>query len=112
MTEEQMQAKCVEWFHNNYIKHRGMLHCNNNNSHNKIAGNKARSLGVYPGVSDLELLLDGGEVVFIELKIEGGKHSDAQIAWKSKIISAGFLYLTAFSFEEFKKIILKYIGDE
>lgn len=109
MTEQQLQAQCVAWFHNTYHSHRGALHCNNNNSHTKVAGNIARSLGVYPGVSDLELLVDGGIVVFIELKIEGGKLSEAQTEWRDYVIEKGFMYLVVYSFEEFQKTIKIFI---
>lgn len=109
MTEEQLQAKCVEWFHNNYHAERGALHCNNNNSHNKIAGNIARTLGVYPGVSDLELLVDGGRTVFIELKVGAGKPSTVQLEWRSFVVSRGFGYFIVYTLEEFKQLIKQLI---
>lgn len=108
-SEEQMQAKCVEWFHNTYHEHRGMLHCNNNNSHNKIAGNKARTLGVYPGVSDLELILNYGKVAFIELKIAGGVVSKQQKEWSESIVKRGHFYFIVYSFEGFQTLIKKLI---
>lgn len=109
MTEEQMQAECVSWFHNTYHSERGALHCNNNNSYNKIAGNKARTLGVYPGVSDLELLVNGGTTIFIELKIKGGKLSEAQKDWRQFVINKQFNYFVVYSFEEFKNLIKQLI---
>jgi len=109
MTEQQLQAKCIEWFHNTYHNERGALHCNNNNSHNKIAGNVARTLGVYPGVSDLEILVDGGRTVFIELKVDGGKLSPQQVGWRSFVVSRGFGYFVIYTLEEFQTLIKELI---
>lgn len=105
MTEQQLQVKCVRWFSDNYPSERGMLHCNNNNSQNRIEGNRNKALGVTPGVSDLELVLKGGKVVFIELKTLIGRLSEDQIRWRSKVIDRGHIYMAAFSFEEFTILI-------
>lgn len=106
ISEQQLQAACVAWFHNNLPEHRGMLHCNNNNSHSRIAGNIARTMGVYPGVSDLELILDGGRIAFIELKVEGGVLSDAQKEWREKVMARKHLYFVVWGLEAFQTLIL------
>lgn len=112
MTETQLQAKCVEWYHNEFrfTPWKKMLHCNNNNSHNNISGNKAKALGVVPGVSDLELICPTGRVVFIELKIPGGVQSNDQIEFMNEVQSRGHSYLIIFSFEDFKNTIWAIIG--
>lgn len=106
MSEQQMQVFCVRWFSDYFPSERGMLHCNNNNSSSRVEGNKNKALGVTPGVSDLELVMKHGQVAFIELKLAKGKLSEDQIKWRQKVMQRGHLYMTAFSFEEFKKIIL------
>ena len=108
MTELQMQSKCIEWFWNTYrfTTNKRMIHCNMNNSANKVLGALARALGVVAGVSDLELITDGG-VVFIELKLPGGKQSDEQIEFMNAVRERGQAYFIIYSFEEFKTLTQK-----
>lgn len=107
--EEQLQAKCFQWFHNTYHEHRQMLHCNNNNSHNAIAGNKNKALGVVPGVSDLELTLQG-YVLYIEMKTPIGSQSQEQIDFQKKVLALGHAYLIVRTFERFKELIISIYG--
>lgn len=104
-TEHQFQADCVMWFHNEYPKHRKMLHCNDNNSYNKIEGNKKKALGVVAGVSDLELILYAGVVMFIELKLPGKLQSIEQIDFMNMVTDRGHMYCVIDNIEAFKSLI-------
>lgn len=106
MTEQQLQNMCTVWFWNNFHEYRRMLHHNNNNSHNSIKGAMNKAIGVVDGVSDLELILDGGRVLFIELKIPGGYQSAEQKDFENKVTERGHRYIIIFSFEEFKNLII------
>lgn len=111
MTEEQLQAKCVAWYWNEYrfTTWKRMLHCNNNNSHNKIAGNIAKAMGVVAGVSDLELIMYG-RTLYIELKLPHGTQSDEQKEFQAAVEERGHRYIIVRTFEHFKDIICLSIG--
>lgn len=110
MTEEQLQAQCFQWHWNNYHSERRMLHCNNNNSSDRIEGNKNKAVGVVAGVADMELTIDGGGTVFIEMKLPGKKQSEEQIDFMKKVRERGHIYIVIFSFEDFKNFIKKVYG--
>lgn len=111
MTEQQLQADCFRWFHNEpkLFHLRRLLHCNMNNQTNAIAGNRAKAVGVMPGTSDLELILQD-TVAFIELKLPGNTQSDEQIDFEKKVKALGHLYFLIYSLEEFKELIWTLIG--
>lgn len=104
MIEEQLQAKCFEWFWNTFEHERQMLFHVDNNSWNEIIGQKKRSLGVCSGVSDLVYILPS-TVVFIEMKVPGGTQSDTQKEFMLKLINRQINYYIVNSFEGFKKLI-------
>lgn len=109
MTELQMQAKCFEWFHNAYPLERGMLHNNDNNSFNRIEGNRKKALGVIPGVSDFEFIgMDS--IYFIELKLPGGLCSEDQIKFANMVRARNHTYIIVYSFEQFQMTMKLIIG--
>jgi hypothetical protein len=109
MTEEQMQAQCFQWHWNTYPKERGMLHHNNNNSVNRITGNRVKALGVVKGVSDFELVVTGA-VIFIEMKTDIGRLSAEQEDFRNKVISKGHIYIVVRNISEFQQLILSTYG--
>lgn len=109
MNEEQMQSQCFLWHWNTYPGDRGMLHHNNNNSVNKIAGNRVKALGVVKGVSDFELVIRD-RVIFIEMKTPVGSLSDEQKDFRDKVIARGHVYLVCRGLDEFKNLIKSIYG--
>lgn len=105
MLEEKIQQDCFLWFHNTFIEERGMLHHNNNNSVNRIAGNRNKAMGVVAGVSDFELILTNGKVAFIEMKTPVGQLSQEQKTFSAKVVQRGHLYFVCRSLDEFKKLV-------
>lgn len=105
MTEAQLQNKCTLWFWNTFHSERRMLHHNDNNSINSIEGSRKKALGVVSGVSDLELILIGGKIVFIELKLPGETQLPEQIDFEAKVKSRGHIYIIIYSFVEFQNFI-------
>lgn len=110
-TELQMQSQCTTWFWNTFPSWRGMLHCNMNNSFNRIDGAKSKALGVVKGVADLEFIDYNGVVWFIELKLPDGKQSEDQKDFQRKLEDRGHKYLIIRSFNEFKLFIYAALGD-
>lgn len=76
-----------------------------NNSHDAISGNRAKSVGVVKGVSDLELIGNGGVVWFIELKLPGRSQSEEQKDFERKLSDRGHIYVIVETLDEFKKIV-------
>ncbi len=106
--EEKLQAQCTQWFWNTYPEHRRLLHCNMNNSHNRVAGAHAKAVGVVAGISDLEFVWR--KVYFIELKTATGVQKPEQIEFEQKVEKLGHIYLVIRTFEEFKRTICNLIG--
>jgi hypothetical protein len=107
MYEDQLQQQCIMWWHNSsrLSSLRKRLHCNNNNSHNRVAGNRAKAMGVQPGVADLEFMMRGGKTCYIELKRPGGVQSRDQKEFEALCQVLGHEYHVIFTFEEFKRLI-------
>ena len=84
ITEEQLQAQCFIWFWNTFPGQRQMLYAVNNNSVNRIEGNRHKSIGVVAGVADLTFVHMGG-VTFIELKVGKNVQSAEQIMFQLKV---------------------------
>lgn len=104
MSEIKLQAACFQWFWNNYPEHRGLLYMNYNNAKNKTHGAILKAIGMVAGVADLTLLTANG-AVFIELKTEAGKQSQAQIAWCEKVRQFGYEYHIVRTLEEFHELV-------
>ena len=69
MSEDRLQQECVLWYRNNYIVLKGTLYSiPNGGKRNPREEKLLNSTGLYKGVSDLHLLLDGGKIVFLEAK--------------------------------------------
>lgn len=111
-TEAQLQAACIAWYWNKYrfTSWKRMLHCNNNNSHNTIAGNIAKAMGVVAGVSDLELIMFGGRTLYIELKVGKGIQSEEQKEFEAAVRERGHDYIILKTLDDFKAIIEGAIG--
>ena len=109
MSEAKIQVSMVMWFHNTYPELRGMLHCNNNNSSDRMTGAQNKAMGVYEGVSDLELILQD-RVIFIEVKTDVGKLSQAQKVFMAKVTTLGHTFIVIRTLEHFKKYVWTVIG--
>lgn len=104
MTEERLQFDIVLWFNYTFPNKRGQLFHVNQKSRNKIEGNKMKSMGVVPGVSDL-ILIKQGMVIFIELKTNIGQQRPAQIKFQQMVESLGHQYFIIRCLDDFKKIL-------
>lgn len=112
--EMKLQAECYTWYWNRYrfTTWARMLHCNNNNSQNAIKGALNKSLGVVRGVSDLELLMNDGKTLYIELKVGRNGQSQEQIEFMEAAQERGHQYIIVKTFRDFVAIITEAIGDK
>ena len=106
MTEEQLQAQCYQWFHNDLPMHRGMLFHVDNNSWNRTIGAKKKALGVNAGVSDFVFISFLGKTLWIEMKTDIGSQSAEQRKFQLQVAQRGHQYFVCRSFKEFQMIIL------
>jgi hypothetical protein len=67
-------------------------------------------MGVMAGVSDLELMLPLGKVLFIELKRPGGVQSKEQKEFAKLCDALMHEYVIIYSFEEFKRLVTSRLG--
>ena len=104
MNEEQLQAKCTQWFWNNYPAQRRMLFHVQNNANSAVQGSRYKAIGVVSGVSDLVWVIYN-KVIFIELKININKQTGNQIEFETKVTQRGHEYVLINSFEDFKSFI-------
>lgn len=119
MTEEQLQAQCFKWFDNEFPAERKMLFAVPNGGERplkyingryvNIEGNKLKATGVQPGVSDMILVTN--VITFIEMKYGRGVLSEDQLEFARKVSERGHEYRAIYSFEEFKKFIIRKITD-
>ena len=104
-SEDRIQQECYFWFHNTYPELRGLLfHPANGGSRNSREGAKFKSMGVWPGVSDL-IFIYKSKFYAIELKTEKGVQSKKQKDWEDLIWVQGFDYHIVRNLEEFKRLI-------
>lgn len=115
-SEEQLQAQCYQWFHNQFPALRGLLfHIPNGGNRSMREGATFKAIGVVAGIPDLMLCVpvstysnsSAGPIhaLFIEMKAEKGKLSDAQIKAHSRLNAAGYYVHVCNSFESFKELI-------
>lgn len=116
--EGRIQAECFQWFFNNFPQYRGLLfHVPNENDRadsNPIQGAIRKSLGVWPGVSDLICLIprNGHGALLIEMKDERGTQKPAQKEWQLAVEAQGYVYKICRSLEQFKEIIAEYLAEK
>ena len=65
--------------------------------------------GTVAGISDLQIQIEGGKVINVEVKTETGKQSPAQKEIQQRIEDLGGVYLVVRSLEDFKTQIKKYL---
>lgn len=101
--EQNFQIACVNWYNYQYPDRR--LYSNYNNPRNAIAGKIAKAMGLRAGVADLTLMLEGGRVLYIELKTEKGVQRKEQKEFKLLCDSTGAPYHLIRTFDEFVALI-------
>lgn len=106
--EYKLQSKANEIYRLIKPNMKGRIISINNNSANAIKGAKNKKMGVLPGVSDMILLLDNMQVVWIEWKTQIGRQSRYQIAFENMLCSIQHHYHIVRSMTEFIAVLEKY----
>lgn len=79
---------------------------------NEAAANPVRqgqliAMGLRPGVSDLVVMLQGGKILFLEVKNETGRQSPAQVAFQQTCHRLGFEYHVVRSVRDMENLLPK-----
>jgi len=112
MTEHAEQVATVTWFRMQYKQYNKCLWAIPNGSQRHIvAAVKLKAEGVMPGVSDLFLMIpkDGWHGLFIELKVKGGRVSEAQKEFMELATAMGYKAVVCYGFEQAKDAITNYL---
>ena len=109
--EDALQAAVVKFFAFQYPEFAGLLFAvPNGGQRNAREGARLKQGGVIPGVSDLILLVPRPHILLLELKIKGGKVSDAQKSWLAKAAGQGHATVVAYDFNAARAAIMAHIG--
>lgn len=105
MTHEQLVSKCFLWHWNTFPMERKMLYAVNNNSANRVEGNRNKAKGVVAGVLDF-CYVGWWSVCWLDAKVGKDTLSEEQKDFISKCEERGHRCYIFSSLEEFQKIIL------
>ena len=109
--EEDLQASIVRFFAYQYPEFAGLLFAvPNGGQRNAREGARLKAGGVVAGVADLILLVPRPHILLLEVKVKGGKLSDAQKAWHGKAQAAGHTVAVAYDFNAARAAIVNHIG--
>jgi hypothetical protein len=104
MTHEQLVSICFQWHWNTFPEERRMLYGVNNNSANRIEGNRNKAKGVVAGVLDF-CYISWWSVIWLDAKVGKDVLSEEQKDFIKKAEERGQRCYIFSSLEEFKKII-------
>lgn len=115
MTEHDIQCQVIRWFD---LQYRNSTKCGRlmaipNGGHRHISvAKKLKAEGVRAGVPDLFLPVENGlcNGLFIEMKSQKGKTTDAQDGWIAFLRMQGYSVSVCHSFEEAKAVIEDYLN--
>lgn len=96
-TESKIQQSVVEWFRYQYPKYI-IAAIPNGGYRNAREAAIMRKEGVLAGFSDLIIIAEHN-VLFMEMKTDGGKQSEAQKVFQNKVCKLGHEYVVSFSLE-------------
>lgn len=108
-SESYIQSEIVKWFTNNHCLKTNfprwlIFSVPNGGLRNKKEAVRLRSEGLLPGVSDL-IVVYNYELLYIEVKTDGGTQSKEQKEFQSRVENLGFKYFVVHSLDEFKGIL-------
>ena len=109
--EDDLQASIVRFFAYQYPEFAGLLFAvPNGGQRNAREGARLKAGGVVAGVSDLVLIVPRPHILLLEVKVKGGKLSDAQKVWHGKAAAAGHTVAVAYDFNAARAAITAHIG--
>ena len=109
--EDTLQTAIVNWFALQYPEFTGMLFAvPNGGRRDAREGARLKQQGVTAGVADLILLVPRPHILLLEIKVKGGKLSDAQKSWLAKAAGQGHATAVAYDFHAARAAIVNHIG--
>lgn len=119
MSEAQHQANVLKWSQQPSIREKWpelalLHHIPNGGSRDRVEGKHLKQQGVKSGVPDLCLPVARGGYygLYIELKAEGGRLSDAQKWWMERLSEQGYFCATCWGWERAVKVLEDYLERE
>ena len=112
ISEDNLQAQCVEWFRIAYPKHVWSLYAiPNSGKRSIITAKNMKRTGQLPGVWDLHLCVPNNDWcgLYIEMKVGHNKLTDNQIAF-ADANQAHYKFVVCYTFEEFMEAINIYLN--
>lgn len=116
ITEAKHQENVIEWSQNPRIraKYPGielLFHVTNGGSRNKIEAAHLKRQGVKPGVPDLFLPVARGRYhgLFIEMKTDTGRASDAKNDWIERLNAEGYFAEVCHGWESAVRVLERYL---
>ena len=103
-SEARIQMEIVMWFRSHHNR-TGLMFAVPNETSNVKELMAKKATGLLPGVSDLVVLLEGGRVLFVEVKTLTNKQQPNQIKFQDNCERLGFNYFVVRSLNEFKEIL-------
>lgn len=110
--ESSLQIACVRWFRLQYPNHL-IFAIPNGGNRNAITGAILKAEGALAGVPDLFVACANFHHfgLFIEMKSDKGKLSEAQIYIRSKLELKGYRVEVCNSVESFQTVVHNYLND-
>ena len=115
--EHELQKNCVKWFDYQYPRYRNLrMKIDNEGKRSVVAGVQAKYAGLLPGAADLFIAvpvnLPNGirPGLFIEFKSGKNKQTENQINFEKSVTSVGYTYAIVYSFDQFVKVVEKYLS--
>lgn len=117
--EDDLQKDCVSWFRDSFPElalllfhpnNEAFFGCGKSKVQQARAGQRAKDMGVVPGVADLVLLFPSGGYhgLMVEMKTKTGRQAESQKEWQKVVECVGFKYVVVRSRIEFRKVIAEY----
>ena len=109
--EAKLQTAVMTWWNYQYPEFAGLLFAvPNGGRRDAREGARFKAQGVTAGVADLILLVPRPHILLLELKVRGGKVSDAQKSWLAKAAAQGHAIVIAYDFHAARAAIVNHIG--
>lgn len=116
MTEAKHQQYVIKWSQQPHIRHRFpelklLYHIPNERKCTPVQGKQLKLQGVRSGVPDLHLPVarNGFHSLYIEMKAENGRPSDAQKWWLEELERQGCQCAVCYGWEEAVRVLEEYL---
>lgn len=110
--EDYIQIACVRWFSMQYPQYAPLLHHSpNGGQRNLREAARFKAMGTKAGFPDLFLAVARGGYhgLFIEMKNDRGRQSEAQKRWQDWVEWEGYRYEICRSLDEFMAVMNDYL---